>query len=431
MADLMHDLGEAFTEDLRTEDLLQVVADCCLRISHAGGVAIYLYDDDHRKFHARAVAGRFPALAPLNADPDALAARPEALALALKSAPLDASTGVLADTVRAGRLLIVRADEDRRFPANGTPGPRMRSFAAAMLHYRDDVFGVIAVTNPVNDGRFTQADLEVLQSVANQTGYALHNANVLLDLAEKQRLDREVEVAREIQNVLLPDTCPNIPGFDIQALNVAARDVSGDYFDFIPLNDGRWGLAIADVSGKGVPASLVMAVCRSVLRSLAPDRGSPAQLLRDLNRRLYPDIREDMFITMVYAILDPADRTLTLARAGHERPLLVHDGRVEMVQSRGMPLGIDSGDTFDTVVDDVRVGLAAGDSVVLYTDGVTEALDANGREFGKDNLFDAIREGAHLGADAVIRCVLDRLDRFRGEAPPADDVTLSSLYAQR
>jgi sigma-B regulation protein RsbU (phosphoserine phosphatase) len=265
--------------------------------------------------------------------------------------------------------------------------------------------------------------------VGNQTAFALHNARVLIDLADKQRMDRDVEVARDIQNVLLPSTCPPLPGFEIQACNVAAQEVSGDYFDFIELDGGRWGLAIADVSGKGVPASLIMAMCRCVLRSVAPGKTSAAETLRDLNRRLYPDIREDMFITMVYAILDPATHTLVLARAGHERPLVFRGGAVETIDSKGMPLGIDSGDVFDTVIHDVSVTLGAGDSLILFTDGVTETLDEEGREFGKDNFSEAIRVSAPEGADAVIKNVLERLTRFRGDGPPHDDVTLITLYA--
>ena len=161
-------------------------------------------------------------------------------------------------------------------------------------------------------------------------------------------------MAREIQRILLPSEAPEVEGFNCAALNIPAQQVSGDYFDFIPVDAQRWGVAVADVSGKGVPASIIMAMCRSVLRSKAPGNLSPAQVLREVNRLLYPDIREDMFITMIYMIMDPAGR-ITLARAGHESALWCRDHfkHIESIDAPGMALGIDSGDVFDEVIKDV------------------------------------------------------------------------------
>src|SRR5207302_3404911 len=181
--------------------------------------------------------------------------------------------------------------------------------------------------------------------------------------------------------------------FEISGINVPARQVSGDYFDYIKVDEERLGVAIADVSGKGVPASLIMAICRSVLRSQAAQNVSPAEVLRKVNRQLYPDIKEDMFISMAYLILDHARGGVTMARAGHDAPLLYKRASetIEPLKTPGMVVGIDSGDVFDRLTADVAVPLESDDSILLYTDGITEALDDEGNEFGLERTIAAMR----------------------------------------
>jgi len=228
--------------------------------------------------------------------------------------------------------------------------------------------------------------------------------------------------------VLLPSTAPHIDGFTCAALNIPAQQVSGDYFDFIRVDDDHWGVAVADVSGKGVPASLVMTMCRSVLRSVAPGRMSAADVLRALNRQLYPDMREDMFITMLYMVLDRSG-TVSIARAGHETPLLwrVSTQKTEIVDSPGMALGIDPGDTFDEVIQDVTLTLEPRDTLVAYTDGINEALDDEGNEFGQDQLRDVLQTAGPSGVDHLVTAIIDRVQRFSSGHPQNDDITLAAV----
>jgi sigma-B regulation protein RsbU (phosphoserine phosphatase) len=202
--------------------------------------------------------------------------------------------------------------------------------------------------------------------------------------------------------------------------------VSGDYYDYITVDDERLGVAIADVSGKGVPASIIMAICRSVLRSQATNNRSPADVLQKVNRQLYPDIKEDMFISMAYAILDHAHGQVVLARAGHDAPFLYRAATQELspIKARGMVLGIDSGSVFDRITGDVAVPLERGDCLLLYTDGVTEALDANDNEFGIDRMVQSIRASAAEGGTAVINRIIDDVRAFVGTTPQNDDITL-------
>src|SRR6186997_791526 len=188
------------------------------------------------------------------------------------------------------------------------------------LLYAKQNMGVLVLANGPMSTAFTQSDFVVFKSIAEQSAFALYNAIIYSEANEKKRLDHDLEIARDIQRILLPSKAPAIPGFEINGINVPARQVSGDYFDYLKVDEERLGVAIADVSGKGVPASLIMAICRSVLRSQAANNASPADVLRHVNRQLYPDIKEDMFISMAYVILEPSQNRVTLCRAGHDAP---------------------------------------------------------------------------------------------------------------
>jgi sigma-B regulation protein RsbU (phosphoserine phosphatase) len=252
---------------------------------------------------------------------------------------------------------------------------------------------------------------------------------VYSEAAEKRRIDRDLDTARDIQRILLPAAPPDIPGYEIAGVNIPAGQVSGDYYDYIPIGENRFGIAIADVCGKGVPASLIMAMCRSVLRSVAPNSSSAAQVLHQVNRQLYPDIREDMFISMAYLIAEKSSDNLLLARAGHDAPLLYRAaGRsVEKVNPSGMALGIDSGSVFDRVTGDFKVQLERGDCLILYTDGVTEALDSHGIEFGIARLIEVIQGSADESAQTVVAQVTDKVRAFVGSQPQNDDITLVAI----
>ena len=217
-----------------------------------------------------------------------------------------------------------------------------------------------------------------------------------------------------------------MPGFEISGVNIPARQVSGDYFDYIRVDEQHFGIVIADVSGKGVPASLIMAMCRSVLRSQAPIDPSPADVLRKVNRQLFPDMKEDMFISMCYVIIEHALGQVTLARAGHDAPLLYssRDHSVAKINPPGMALGVDSGSVFDRLTRNFTVPLQPNDILILYTDGITEALDASGQEFGMERTIRAVQAAAPQGAPAIVKRLTDELRTFAGLQPQNDDITL-------
>jgi len=246
---------------------------------------------------------------------------------------------------------------------------------------------------------------------------------------EKKRLDHDLEIARDIQRILLPSEAPTINGFQISGINAPARQVSGDYFDYIQVDQERLGVVIADVSGKGVPASLIMAICRSVLRAEAARNPSPADVLRKVNRQLYPDIKEDMFISLAYLILDHVRATVTLSRAGHDAPLLYRSatGELTPIKPPGLVLGIDSGSVFDRLTTDFSVPLERNDCLVLYTDGVTETLNSEGDEYGVDRMMQSVRASANDGAQAIVKRIIEDVREFTGSVPQNDDITVIAI----
>jgi len=429
--EFLHDLGEAFTEDIDRDHLLRIIVTCARKVTAAQGAAIYLWNPEHDSLRAAIVSGFFPP--PIKIDnvvADQLAGRPEDLEafLRLESIP-GQSRAVIARVAQSGAPVFAEnAELDERFPWFRQASLQTHSYLAVPLHYRAEQLGVLALANPEGRPSFTSADFDLIKSVADQAAYSLQYAQVYQQLGEKKRLDHEIEVAREIQRVLLPSVAPLIVGFNCAALNIPAQQVSGDYFDFIRVDDEHWGVAVADVSGKGVPASLVMTMCRSVLRSVAPGRMSPAEVLREVNRQLYPDIREDMFITMLYMVLDRSG-TISLARAGHETPLWwkAATQQVEVVESPGMALGIDPGDTFDEVIQDVTLTLEPRDTLVAYTDGINEALDDEGNEFGQDQLSDVLQTAGAAGVDHLVTAIIERVQRFSSGHPQNDDITLAAV----
>jgi sigma-B regulation protein RsbU (phosphoserine phosphatase) len=429
--DFLHDLGEAFTEDIDRDHLLRIIVNCARTVTGARGAAIYLWDNDREKLVAAIVSGIFPPVLKVdNIVADQLAARPENLEafVKLEAIPSDSSS-VIGDVARTGKgIHVERAEADDRFPWFRQKSLQTTTYVAVPLHYREEQLGVLALANRDEGKTFSTADFELLQSVADQAAYSLQHAQIYSQLTEKKRLDHDIAVAREIQRILLPSKAPNVEGFNCAALNIPAQQVSGDYFDFIQVDAQRWGVAVADVSGKGVPASLIMAMCRSVLRSKAAGNQSPAQVLREVNRLLYPDMQEDMFITMIYLIMDSSGK-LTLARAGHESALWCknHFKQIETIDAPGMALGIDSGDIFDEVIKDVTVELSPLDTVVVYTDGINEALDDEGNEFGQEQLKDVLREAGPQSVDFLVKTIVDRVQHFSSGHPQNDDITLAAV----
>ena len=245
--------------------------------------------------------------------------------------------------------------------------------------------------------------------------------------AEKERFAKELEIAKGIQQSFLPDTAPDIAGIEIAAKNIPALEVGGDFYDFIPLGKDRWGLVIADVSGKGVPAALFMALSRTLIRASTLANADPAVAIGHANQLICEDSKTDMFVTLFYAILDSRAMTLDYVNAGHNPPLLLKgtSSDVVLLKARGIALGL----TDEMDLQSARMDLRPGDVLVLYTDGVTEAINDHEEEFGEQRLLSVIMENRTLPAAELLEKILDAISTFAGNRPQHDDITLLILHA--
>ena len=429
--DFLHGLGEAFSETIRPADLHRLIVEGATRVLDAQGGALYLTDRTGTKLVPTFVSKGCPPL--VDVPPHILqqtAGTPVALENFLRVHNIGNGEGVLGRVWQAAAPLCL--NEFSEAPELAKLKDSSLATASAMvasLLYGKQNMGVLAVANGPMGTPFSQSDFVVFKSISEQSAFALYNAIVYSEANEKKRLDHDLEIARDIQRILLPAESPSINGFDISGINVPARQVSGDYFDYIKIDNDHLGVAIADVSGKGVPASLIMAICRSVLRSEATQSADPAEVLKKVNRQLYPDIKEDMFISMAYLVLDHANGGVTLARAGHDAPLLYkrETQTITPIKPPGLVVGIDSGSVFDRLTNDFKISLETGDCLVLYTDGVTEALDSEGFEFGVERMTQSVRASATDGASAIVKRVIDDVRNFAGSHPQHDDITLIAI----
>ena len=256
------------------------------------------------------------------------------------------------------------------------------SEVAIPLLVEEQLVGVFTASHPELDA-FQPQQLKILQTLSSHIAVALQNARLFQQVQhEREEMTRDALEARSIQQALLPRSSPYIPGFAVSGLCVPAGAVGGDWYDFIPLHDGRWGLVLADVSGKGTAAALLMAATRGVLRSLAEASCTPGEVLQRLNQLLVEDLPPARFVTMAYAVLDPEKRTLTLASAGHLQPLLVHGDEARFLNSEtGLPLGLALGEYSETEIE-----LKPGCRVLFYSDGITEATNPDEEEYGQQRL---------------------------------------------
>ncbi len=249
-------------------------------------------------------------------------------------------------------------------------------------------------------------------------------------LVEQEKAEYELSIAREVQKQLLPAEPPLITGFECADYYKGAKAVSGDYYDFIPLGNGLWGFIVADVSGKGIPGSMVMAVTRTIVRLIALRHQShAAETLKETNRLIAKQIKRGMFVTSFYAILDERTGNLTYASAGHN-PMVIYRAAkraYELATGKGIALGFNEGPIFDKTIEEHRTVLQPGDAIVLYTDGFPEAMNAENQEFGDERFYELVGQCGHFDARSLIDRLVNAIAKHRGEAEQSDDLTLIAV----
>ncbi|MDQ5846395.1 MAG: SpoIIE family protein phosphatase [Acidobacteriota bacterium] len=300
-----------------------------------------------------------------------------------------------------------------------------RSEMVAPIISNTEVIGVFDLESDELNA-YSEDDLQVLMLLASQVAIIIEKVMLHEQLIEKKRLEGQLEVARQVQLELLPAKDPQLAGYDISAYNFPTEEVSGDYYDWVQIFDDQIGLVIADVSGKGVPAALLMAFLRASLRAATHIGYSPQVSMAKVNYLLWESIERNQFVTAFYGILDVTNKTLSYTNAGHNPPLLLNkDGKSRFIERGSLPLGMFK----DTRYHEYYLTTEPGDTLVLYTDGVTEAQSPGGEEFGRARLAEAVKKNLHLAARELITAVHNDVIEWTDGGGATDDVTFFVIKA--
>jgi sigma-B regulation protein RsbU (phosphoserine phosphatase) len=290
------------------------------------------------------------------------------------------------------------------------------------LLIKNDLYGVLLVEEDSGARRFRQKRVEIVSSIAQQVALSIQNEHLQLEMVNRERLEHEIHLARQIQKTFLPEHLPEIAGWNLAATWITARQVGGDFYDVIELPGGRLGLFIADVSDKGIPAALFMALTRTLVRAVVYDTFSPAEAMRRVNALIIPDNQQEMFVTAVYGVLTLESGEFTYTNAGHNPPITVcgKKRKIEFLRRTGAALGIIEG----VSMEERTIMLEPDDFLLLYTDGLTEAFSLEGETYGDERL----QQKLEITEEETARGILDVLEksvrRFMGSLSPADDLTM-------
>jgi len=319
-------------------------------------------------------------------------------------------------------LYLEQASTDHRL--NVRPGDGFSSLLAVPLVAREEMLGALFVTKEVAHG-FEKDDIESIHMFAAQAALALDNARLFKEQIEKERLARELDIAREVQRKLLPQCLPRFKGLSVYASNVSAQQVGGDYYDFLQLDEHRLCVVIGDVSGKGASAAFYMAVMQGIFQSVSRLAPRPIDFLRHANAALAHSLDKNVFISLIYGILDIQREEFVFARAGHNPLATINlHGEAKYIRPDGIGLGLDRGGLFERSLQEVTVPLQPGDAFVLYTDGLVESRNLLGEEYGYDRMLEAMRRHRDEEAAGLHDALITDLQQFVGPKPYDDDMTL-------
>ena len=427
-ASLLYELGCAFAERKELDELVPLVMAKCREVLDAEGASVLLLDVQRNELY-------FPYVAQEDA----------AAAAQLRELRFPADRGIAGAVLQGGRSIRVDdAASDPRFYGGVDRHTRIttRALLSVPLTGRRGAMGVIQVLNPVSGGCFTDDDLAFLEALAGSVSVAIENAHFYAQLREQVAaleravhehhelltIRRELDIARNIQQSILPRTFPPFlerHDFEIFAEMIPAREVGGDFYDFFLIDAERLGLVIGDVSGKGVPAALFMAVTRTLLKSTALAGLSPAACLQRVNSLLCLENASEMFVTLFYGILHTGSGRLAYSNGGHNPPFLLRaDGSAAGLPGTG---DIVLGALENAVYREKTATLAGGDGIFLYTDGITEAMDATGSLYSDQRLAALLCQADGTPPQQLIQRVVDSVKQYCGETPQSDDITALAL----
>lgn len=435
VVEFMHNLAVAIGEGVPRKELYQRIAHTAVITTGAMSACIYEKTKSGR-LQGVAVEGLFP---PQRAIKQSKLKEGESrarfLETILTSETLEEGEGIVGQVAKTGKPVLVEdANLDPRVVLHKDDSLKSKSLVYAPLIHDDRCYGVLVVANPTNGSSFSQMDFSLISSLAEQAALAIKNSDAMNLRLEKSRIDSDLHLASEVQELFLTQQFPAYKGIELDAQYLPSAQVGGDFYDFYKLSSTKFGVCIADVSGKGVPASLLMAICQTNLRHFVHKSSQPSVILKNLNQQLEQRIRQDMFITLFFAIVDTKNKKITYSRAGHEPGLILkaktddkEGSSVEELHGGGMAVGMVPCEIFDEMIEDHETNFENGDYLILYTDGVTEATNDEGMEFGIKNLENFVSTNSDLSPKKINRKLISKLDSFSSKQFERDDITLLTI----
>jgi sigma-B regulation protein RsbU (phosphoserine phosphatase) len=316
-------------------------------------------------------------------------------------------------------LIINDLANDQRFSSLAGEIPYNSLIAVAMM-YKSKIIGVLSLYNKHNKEEFDKNDLRLLSIIATESSQVIENARLLEKEKNLISMKEELRISGQIQQKLLPEKLPDIPGYQVAAVNIPAEEVGGDYYDVVPLSGNKYAFCFGDVSGKGIPAGLLMSNIQATMRTLLLSRNEPALIITRANSLLHATTSSEKYITLFLAILDINKDNLTYCNAGHDKPLHIKESKTEELLAGGIPLGFLA--DFDYTASCTT--LSSKDIILIYTDGVTEAMNPDEEEFGKENIKKIIEKNRTADASVILDMLLKAINEHTQGAPQMDDITL-------
>lgn len=400
---LLYRLSQAFNSSLDLNEVLNRVIDEVIQILHAERGFILLFaPDGSQSFNAARGMDR----------------------RTIDQPQFEVSQSVVQKVIAEGQpILTSDAQADTRFNMRQSVMLLgLRSILCVPLKVKEELRGVVYADNRFEAGIFTQADLDMLSAIASIAAISIENARLYQMAVEKGRMQRELQMAREMQSNFLPQEVPQIKGWEFSARWLPAREVAGDYYDFIPVDSNGLGLVIADVTDKGAPAALFMVFTNSIIRGSVYPMMAPAESVSNANRLICDKSTNAMFVSMVYTLINTTNGETIWVNAGHNPPLLYRsaDDSLQRLVRTGMVLGIDPTARFEQR----SATLIPGDFLLLYTDGVIDAIDTAEREFGMDRLENLVYDNRTQSAEEIVSRIEAAVSEHTGNITPFDDITI-------
>jgi len=399
---ILNEISSAVSATMSVEELSDLIVRKCVKHLAAEQGAIWLFDPSDQQVSARTFL--------------------RVMDTELLNVPLKVGASLAGWVLKNNQpLLVGDFARDERFRSIAGQYSEIRNLLAIPLSLKNRIIGLLTLFNKRGDEGFNADDTRLMSIIASQSAQSIENARLYDEEKRLHELEEDLKVARRIQETLLPKQPPQLEGYDLAGFSIPAREVGGDYFDFIDISGGRLGLAIADVSGKGTPAALLMAGLQACLRGQAALGKDVAGTVERVNLMLTRSIDTGRFVTSVYGQLDPPGRVFTYVNAGHNYPLLVsREGKVKLLDTSDLLLGVFP----ETSYTEKRVELAAGDLLVLYTDGITEAENVDGEFFGLDRLSRLMADNRNLSASGILTTLLESVQKFQSGMNQSDDITI-------